>query len=522
LGSPEVIAPKAKRQATELHEHTHAATKESNHSLAGSLAWTALANWSSQLITWAVFLIVSRLLSPADFGVVGMAMILIAHLRIVGQCGIPTTVITLRELPEEKIAQLNSVGLAIGVACFALSCALAYPMAIFFRIPRLASVVIVTCLILPGIGLRAVPMGLLQRDMQFRWLSLVDASCDIGAAAITLLLAILGFAYWALVLGNLAGFLARTVIFVRARPYRFAWPRLGYIRKELLFGWHSLVSVLAFSSYEKLDNLTAGRVLGSTALGFYGMAWTLANVPLDKVTALVTTVVPSYLAAVQKDPVGLRRYVCSLTELLALATFPLTVGLGLVARELVPLVLGRKWQPVIAPLAVLSIYAAFRSIVALLSKVLTAVEKTRFVMWNQLAALVILPTAFYVGSHWGITGIAWGWVAAYPLVALPLYWKTLRTVQLSFLEYLRAVRPALDSTLVMVMSVGGLKWLLSRHPEPAVLGLMLEIVLGAATYILAVLLIHRPRAIAFWNVAKRYRAQNRALRKQQAQVSAEA
>ena len=74
----------------------------------------------------------------------------------------------------------------------------------------------------------------------------------------------------------------------------------------------------------------------------------------------------------------------------------------------------------------------------------------------------------------------------------------------------------------MAVSVGGLKWLLSRHPEPAVLGLMLEIVLGAATYILAVLLIHRPRAIAFWNVAKRYRAQNRALRKQQAQVSAEA
>jgi len=179
LSSPEVIAPKAKRQATEPYG-TQAATKESNHSLAGSLAWTALANWSSQLITWAVFLIVSRLLSPADFGVVGMAMILIAHLRIVGQCGIPTTVITLRELPEEKIAQLNSVGLAIGVACIALSCALAYPMAIFFRIPRLASVGIVTCLILPAIGIRAVPIGLLQRDMQFRWLSLVDGAATLG------------------------------------------------------------------------------------------------------------------------------------------------------------------------------------------------------------------------------------------------------------------------------------------------------------------------------------------------------
>lgn len=496
---------------------TRVATGKSGHSLAGSLAWTAVANWSSQLITWASFLIVARLLSPADFGIVGMAMILIAHLRYVGQFGIPATVVTLRDLTDDQLAQLNSVGLALGFASFALSYVLAFPMAVFFRTPRLASVVIVSCLVLPCIGLRAVPVGLLQRDMRFRWLSLVDASCDILSALVTLLLALRGFAYWALVLGNLAGFVVRTAITLRARPYRFARPRLRSIRKELLFGWHNLVSVLAYSSYEKLDNLTAGRVLGSVALGFYGMAWNLANVPLEKVTTLVTTVVPAYLAAVQTDPSALRRYICSLTEVMSLATFPLTVGLGLVAPELVPLALGRKWEPAVPALVVLSIYAAFRSVVALLPKVLTAVGKTRFVMWNQLAALVILPAAFYLGSHWGITGIAWGWVAAYPLVALPFYWKTFKTVELKSGDYFRAVRPALDGTLVMVLSVLCLKWLLPQR-EPGPVRLILEVLAGAAVYILTVLLVHRERALSFWNLAKRFRTQRRAVGNQKAQI----
>ena len=84
------------------------------------------------------------------------------------------------------------------------------------------------------------------------------------------------------------------------------------------------------------------------------------------------------------------------------------MGLGLVARELVPVALGKRWEGVIAPLEVLSVYVAVRSIIPVLSRVMTAVGNARFVMWNDLAALCFLPIAFFVGSHWGVAGIAWG------------------------------------------------------------------------------------------------------------------
>jgi PST family polysaccharide transporter len=479
-----------------------------DRSLAGSLAWRAIADWSSQIFTWAVFLTVARLLKPEDYGIVSMGWILLGYLRYVGEFGIPTTVVTLRDLTEHQIAQLNSVAVLLGVASFGISCALAYSLALFFRTPRLFPVAVVCCLALITSGVRAVPEGLLEKELRFRWQSLVNGGCDILAAGITLVLAFAGFAYWALVLGTLLAGAARGALIVAARPFRFAFPQFGSIRRQLLFGWHIMVSVLARSAYERLDNVMAGRVLGATALGFYGMAWSLANVPLEKVTTMVTTIIPSYLATVQSESAALRRYLRVLTELVALATFPTTIGLGLVAPELVPFALGRKWSPMTPALQVLCLYVAFRSLSALLDKVLTAVRKPRFVMWAQLGGLVVLPCAFYAGSHWGIAGIAWGWVAAYPLVALPLYWKTFQMIDMKFAEYFRSLRPALDSTLVMILAVEILRRILPSS-QPLLLRLILEITAGAAVYISTVLLLHRERGLAFLNMAKSFVAGRR-------------
>jgi len=504
LDSPNLTAPGSQADSVANTPDIASPAARLDESLAGSLAWRALANWTSQIVTWAAFLVVARLLSPADFGIVSMAAILYSYLKYVGEFGIPTVVVTLRDLTEDQLAQLNGIAVLLGLLALGASCALAYPVAIFFKTPRLVAVVVVTCLALVALGLRAVPEGLLSKDLRFRWLSLVDGGCDVLAAAITLLMAFRGFAYWSLVVGNLVAAAARSALIVNARPHRFALPRLRSIRKELIFGWHVLVSILSWNSYTSLDNVTAGRVLGPSALGFYGMAWNLANVPLEKVTSLVTTIIPSYLSTVQTEPAALRRYVRGLTELMALATFPATVGLALVGCELIPIALGYKWKPMVPALEILCAYAAVRSLVALLDKVLTAVGKTRFVMWDQLWALVLMPSAFYLGSRWGIAGIAWGWVAAYPLVALPLYWKTFKTIHMKFGEYFRALRPALDGTAVMILGVLGLKWVLPAG-QPLLLRLILEVAVGGAAYIGTVLLLHRQRALAFYNMALRLR-----------------
>jgi PST family polysaccharide transporter len=483
---------------------TSGLAKKLDKHLAHSLAWRAATNWGSQLVSWASVFFVVRLLTPADFGIVAMALVLFPYLRILGEFGIPQTIVNLRDLTDEQLAQLNTVSVMLSIGCFGVAVALAWPLALFFKTPRLVPVVIVTCIGLIPLGFRSVSEGLLSKEMQFRTLSWFEAIRALIAAAVTLVLAFVGFGYWALVLGNLSATFARMILLGSSRPHRFAVPRMATLKEPLSFGWHILVSVIALSAYERLDNVTAGRVLGQTALGFYGLAWNLAYVPLEKVTSLVTSVIPTYLAAVQKEPESLRRYVRTLSEALALATFPATIGLGIVAREVVPVALGAKWVGVIAPLQVLSIYAAFRSIVAIIPKVLTAVGNARFVMWNDLRALVILPIAFYIGSHWGTAGIAWGWVAAYPLVAVPLYWKAFKTIKMPVATYLQALRPAIDGTLTMVLAVLFLGWTLPPS-WPAWSRLIAEVALGGVVYSGTLLLLHRKRIMAFVGMAKSFR-----------------
>lgn len=500
----DLVEPTPGNSATELNPHAAVSARRMDRSLAHSLAWRAGADWFSQILSWSSFLVVVRLLTPADFGIAAMAMVLWAYLRYLGEFGIPQTIVTLRHLTEDQLAQLNSVALLLGIGSFGLAAALAYPAAAFFKTPQLVLVGAVTCTGLVPLGFRAVSEGLLNKDMRYRTLSLLDATSSLIGAVAVLLMAYFGLGYWSLVLGNLARYTARSVLVFTARPHRFAVPRIRSLRAPLAFGWHVLVSVLASSAYEKLDNVTAGRMLGQTALGIYGMAWNLANIPMEKLTTLVTTTIPTYFAAVQTEPAALRRYLRTLTETLALTTFPATIGLALVARDLIPFALGHKWDGVIVPLEILSVYVTFRSIVALLGKLLTAVGNPRFVMWDDLAALIILPTGFYVGSRWGTQGIAWGWVAAYPLVALPLYWKTFKAIEMPIAEYLRALRPALHGTLAMVAAVTLLKWILLPR-EPLWLRLLLEIAIGAAAYVFTLLLLHRERMATFVSTARNFR-----------------
>jgi O-antigen/teichoic acid export membrane protein len=192
--------------------------------------------------------------------------------------------------------------------------------------------------------------------------------------------------------------------------------------------------------------------------------------------------------------------------MIALATFPATVGLSLAAHEFVPVVFGHKWDGMVGPLQVLSFYAAFRSIVALLPKVLTATGNVRYVMWNDLAALLLLPVAFYIGSYRGTTGIAWAWVVAYPFIVLPLYYKTFQSIGMKTSEYLRALRPALNGTIAMIPAVVWVKYSVAPT-RPLVLRLGLEVAAGALAYLGTLWLLHKERIMALIQGVKNLRPQ---------------
>ena len=474
-----------------------------DRSLAAGIAWTASAKWSSQLISWASFVIVTRLLAPSDFGLVGMALLYCGLLQIVTDA-FGTAVTTLRELTREQLAQLNTFALMSGISACLISCVLAVPLGHFFRSPRLPLVVVVMSAMFLASGLRTVPYSLLYRDMRFRLLSTFEAVQAVAQALTMLVFAWLGLGYWTLVLGNLVGVLVLAAFQLSWRPYRFAWPRFSAIRNALTFSRHIMVSSLSWYGYSNADFLVAGRVLGQAALGAYTLAWTLATIPLEKVTAVVSNVSYAYFSAVQNDSAALRRYLRILTEGLSIITFPATIGIALVAGDFVHLLLGAKWQGVIVPLEILAPYASFRCIVTLLPPILNVTGESRFVMRTMQAALILMPTAFYIGSRWGSLGIALGWVVAYPVIGVLLYRRTFQRIEMPLGDYLGSVQPALTGCLIMAVVVEMVKRTLPSS-FPLTVRLALEIVCGLAAYVIALTVLHRQRFSVFWNFVRALR-----------------
>jgi len=466
--------------------------------LAGGLAWTAASTWSAQLLSWASTLIIARLLSPEDFGLVGMATVFLGLVTVLSEFGLGSTVVYRRAVGNDQLDQLNTLAVAFGAAAFLVSWLLAAPLGRFFKAPQLGPVVI-------GLGFgfvlsafQVIPYGLLQRDQAFRRLAGADAARTVTQAATTVVLALLGFRYWSLVLGGIAGTIVSAAILRRARPCGFAWPRLAAIHSDVAFSRDVLVSRVSWYAYSNADFAVAGRVLGAADLGAYTLAWNLASASINKLTDLVSRVGPAFVSEAQHDAAALRRYLRGITAGISLVTFPATIGLALIAPEAVAGLLGQRWQAAIVPLQFLALYAAIRSLTALLSPVMSAID-LRWAARYSLAFPAVFPAAFYAASRSGIAGIAGAWVLLYPVMYVPIYRRLFSKIGMPVREYVNAIRPAVDGTAVMAAAIVVVKacWPVHWRPLPFVAA---EMAIGGTVYLTVLVAAHRDRVHAIWRV----------------------
>jgi polysaccharide transporter, PST family len=472
-----------------------------DRALVSGLAWTGAARWSAQAITWAATILLARLLTREDFGIWTSAAVYIGIVTLLSEFGIGASVVMLRNLSHRQVAQINSIALLTGAGAMVLSWVLAVPIARFYGAPPIGPVIALMSIVFVISSFRVVPASLLQRDLRFRFLAVADAVKSILQAFVLVSLAAAGFGYWSFPIGIIAAETTWTILVLFVRRHGFALPKLREIGHAVSFSRDIVVSRLSWYAYSNSDFLVAGRLLGQVAQGEYGMAWNMASVPVEKVNSIIMSVTPAFFSAVQDRVDELRRYITTLTGAISLVAFPAGVGLAIVSPDFVRVVLGANWENAILPIRLLALYAAIRSIGPILTPVLNALGETRFAMWNNVVALIALPSAFLIGSRWGISGVAAGWMVAHPLVLFLLYRRVTARTGLRDRDYLRALWPALNGVLVMAAVVLGAGWLTRSLPGAA--RLAIEVAAGAASYAAVLLAFHRERVEAIRRILRR-------------------
>lgn len=456
-----------------------------------------MARWATQGITWASLFVVARLLSPADYGLVGMASIVLNFAQLLAEFGIGTTIIALRDLTEDQLRQINTLAILLGLAGTLFGIASAPFLAAFFDTPALVPVTMVMSLTFLVTAFRAVPIAILQRDMDFKFLAFNEGLQAVSQAVFTVVIAALGGAYWALVLGALFSYLvANARLAIRCR-YGLSKPSRETLRKITAFSSHVLISRIAGYCSSNADYLIIGKVLGKAELGTYSLAFMTASMPIRKVSAILMQVAPSLFSAVKHDAASVRRYVRSLSEAVALMTFPFAVGVALTAPEILPLALGDRWSGAILPLQVLAWTVPLRSILFVVPQALLMMGESRAIMWNAVRTFFVMAPAFLLGAHWGVVGVASVWLAVFPFCMLPLFRKAMRRIEMPAREYVRAIRTPLIAVAIMAASVCAVE-LAIPVAWPLWSRAAAKVSVGLVTYGLALWGIYPASRVATW------------------------
>jgi len=463
-----------------------------DHSLARAVAWNAAARWISQILSWILTIVVARLLTPYDYGIVGMAALYLNLAMYVSQAGINDAIIALRDLTRRQIAELNTLALLIGVGLAGLSCALAVPIARFFSAPPLSGVLMVSSVIYVSNAFQVVPRALLQNELRFKLIAAIETVRTFFQIIATLTFAWFNFRYWSLVIGFIVASVTVSLLTLYWKRHEFARPHIDHLRRELTFSRQAIVSRVAWYAYENADFGVAGRVLGEVPLGNYTIAWTISSAPLEKIANLVMGVTPAYFSAIQADKGELRRYLLRLTEILSFITVPASIGLALVADYLVPAFLGPKWTGVIAPLRLLGLFVATRSITTFLPNLLTAIGDTAFVMRAMIGSAITMPCAFVIGSKWGTTGIAAAWLLAYPIIIAPVYYRVFQKTNTTVREYVSVLVPSINASIFMSIVVLGIRAVIPGNLS-SMLGLLFLALGGSLAYCAALFAFYRQR-----------------------------
>ena len=477
----------------------------------GGLGWTAGAKWATQLITWACVLIVARILTPADFGTVDMAGFYLGLTNILAEFGVGTAVLQMRELEREALGEMKTVSLMFSAAAFAVSLAVAPLVASFFHTGELRLLLVVGSMMLFFSAIQAVPLGLLQRDMDYRRLAISEMVMAAVQGAVTVGCAVAGFRYWALLVGVLAGKATYAAMTSYWKPVPYAMPRWRQVMAPLRFGFEVATARLAWAAYTQCDAIIVGRVLGTSALGPYRFAINFASIPAEKIGTLIMRVTGPLFARIQDDKALVRRYFLIINEMLTLVIFPLAFGMAIVAPDLVRVVLGSKWSAAVGPMQCLALFMAFRDTSTLFGQILTSQRQTRFLMWISILNFVVMPVSFYFASRWGATAIAAAWIVMTPVTVLPTALRLLRTIDCSLREYILVLTPPILGSVAMAGAVLALKAWLLPATWPALGRLTAQVAVGGVAYAAVLLGPYRSKVLKYVRFFLQLRKQRDAL-----------
>ncbi|AHI01779.1 lipopolysaccharide biosynthesis protein [Kutzneria albida] len=409
----------------------------------------------SRLATFAVGVLLARLLVPEEFGLYTTALVVQTLLLAFNDFGTASALVRHKGDVRPMLPTVWTI--SVGGACVVyLACVLSAPvLATGLGSPSAADLIRLLSLNVLFDGFAAVPGALLTRDLRQARRLVADILGLVANLVLTATLAVAGLGAWALVIGHVAGTGVVTLVLLivtRQRPV-FGLSR-QHIHEVAKYGGAVVVASILMVLLQYAPQTITGRMLGATSLGFFYLASNVSSWPASVVTTTIERVGLATFSRARDEGVDLDRAASAVIGMVAVAVLPGGATLALLAPQVVELVYGEKWAPAAPVLAGLAVATVARVLADLVfNLMITAGSALSSVLVQVIWLVALVPAAIFATAHWGLVGMGWAVAAVACVVALPVHAWGLRRAGVHVPALLRGLAVPAAATLVTVAAL---------------------------------------------------------------------
>jgi O-antigen/teichoic acid export membrane protein len=412
--------------------------------------------WAGYLVQLGTTVVLARLLTPADFGLVGMALTLTVIADQFRSLGLSQAVIQRRDLTWEQVNALFWINTAAGVVLGILVAATGGALATFYGDHRVSRICLVLAASYVLTGAAVQHNALLSRQLRFRSLALRNGLSRLVASLVAVGAALLGAGYWSLVVLQLAMncfslfFVWSAVTWRPSRPsgFRSAVPLLG-------FGAGVSLARLLNAVSRQADNILIGKFVGASALGLYTRAYGLLMLPLRQIKDPLGSIVSPMLSVLQAEPQRYRKLYTSSVAGLAHVGMPAIAVVAVAADPIITVLLGAKWSGAARLFQLLAVAGFFQLISATTGWLFVSSGRAKGYAWWAACSSAVTVAGFAVGLRWGAEGVAASYAIVQTALVVPSFAVAVRGTSVSLADVLGAlVRPIVVAALVLCAAFG--------------------------------------------------------------------
>jgi len=454
----------------------------------GSLARVCAqgANMALRIVSLAIL---ARLLSPNDFGLVGMVAALTGILSLFRDFGLSAASIQRAHITDEQSSTLFWINVVAGLLLAAMTAACAPLVVRFYHEPPLywVTVVMGTTFLINSIGIQH--SAHLQREMRFTAVSIIDTGSTLISTVIGIVAAEAGWAYWALVAMAIAAPLISTVAFWVVTGWVPGGPRRGVgLRSMMRFGGTLTVNGVVLYVASNAEKVLLGRYWGADAIGIYGRAFQLIRIPTDSLTGAVGEVAFSALSRLQQDAKRLRSYFLKGYSLVLALTLPATVACAVFAPDVIAFLLGPKWKEAAPIFRLLTPTILVFAIANPLSWLVMGLGMVGRLAKMTMTISPLMIASYFAGLPYGPKGVAFAYSTIMVLWLVPVSLWAVKGTAVSFRDVVTtAMHP-----LVASAAAGAVAYFVCAaygHPEQHLMRLILGIGALLSVYMVTILYV---------------------------------